>query len=82
MASRKGLLGLSEDLHVLKDAVDDPSLYISYWNALAAVFKLACVQLKVCADKAVNVSRAVDFIGEAARAGAQMVMLPVSTCCQ
>ena len=39
--------------------------------------KLALVQLAVGADKSANVSRACDFISQAAKAGAQLVALPV-----
>jgi predicted amidohydrolase len=39
-------------------------------------FKLALVQLAVCADKQVNLQRAKQLVGKAAAAGAQMVVLP------
>jgi len=44
--------------------------------ATLASLRLALVQMKVGSDKAANVSRAVARVGEAARAGAQIVSLP------
>lgn len=43
---------------------------------MAANFRLALVQLAVGANKAENLARAVAKVGEAARAGAQLVSLP------
>jgi len=43
------------------------------------MFKLALIQLAVTADKQANVARAVGLIEEAAKAGAKIVALPVTT---
>ena len=44
---------------------------------MSRAFKLALIQMKVCADKAVNLSRAAEHVAEAASKGANVVALPV-----
>jgi hypothetical protein len=44
---------------------------------MSASFKLACVQLDVSSNKRTNLNRAKDKILEAAREGANVVVLPV-----
>lgn len=54
-----------------------PMLPVIYMST--AGLKLALIQLAVGADKSVNVSRACEFISQAAKAGAQLIALPVCT---
>lgn len=45
-------------------------------NKLARTLKIACIQLKVGANKTENVARALEKIREAKMAGAELISLP------